>query len=75
MKVAKCNNYFISNISGEITEEEWQWIHSIWNIFYKYMNEKCRNELQLYVNSLKGKNSIQGIRIVNLQNYEILVKN
>ena len=71
---ARGNNYFISDISGEITEKEWKWIHYIWNIFYKYMDEKYKDELQKYVNSLKGVNKIQDIRIEALQSYKPLVK-
>lgn len=71
---ARENNYFISDISGEITEKEWKWIHYIWNIFYKYMDKKYKDELQKYVNSLKGVNKIQDIRIEALQNYKPLVK-
>ena len=71
---ARENNYFISDISGEITEKEWKWIHYIWNIFYKYMDKKYKDELQKYVNSLKSINKIQDIRIETLQNYKPLVK-
>lgn len=71
---ARRNNYFISDISGEITEKEWKWIHYIWNIFYKYMDKKYKDELQKYVNSLKGINKIQDIRIEALQSYKPLVK-
>ena len=72
---ARKNNYFISDISGEISEEEWTWIHYIWNIFYKYMSQDYKNELNEYVNSIKGKNKLQELRIEALQNYKPLVKN
>ncbi len=72
---ARKNNYFISDISGEISEEEWTWIHYIWNIFYKYMSQNYKNELNEYVNSIKGKNKLQELRIEALQNYKPLVKN
>lgn len=42
--------------------------------FYKYMDEKYKDELQKYVNSLKGVNKIQDIRIEALQSYKPLVK-
>lgn len=71
---ARKNNYFISDISGEISEEEWTWIHYIWNIFYKYMNQNYKEELNKYVNSMKGKNKLQDLRIEALQNYKPLVK-
>ena len=63
------------SISGEISEEEWTWIHYIWNIFYKYMSQDYKNELNEYVNSIKGKNKLQELRIEALQNYKPLVKN
>lgn len=74
IKKARMNNYFISDISGEITEGEWKWDHYIWNIFYEYMNNNYKDELQKYVNSLKGINKIQDIRIKALQSYKPLVK-
>ena len=71
---ARVNNYFISDIREEITEEEWKWIHYIWNVFYKYMDQNYKDELQKYANSLKGVNKIQDIRVEALQNYKPLIK-
>ena len=74
IKKARMNNYFISDISGEITEEEWKWDHYIWNVFYEYMDNNYKDELQKYVNNLKGINKIQDIRIKALESYKPLVK-
>ena len=71
---ARANNYFISNISGEISEEEWRWTHYIWNIFYKYMSQDYKNELEKYVNKMKGKNKLEDLRIESLQEYKPLIK-
>ena len=71
---ARENNYFIPDISGEISENEWTWIHYIWNIFYKYMSQNYKDELNEYVNNKKGKNKLQDLRIETLQNYMPLIK-
>lgn len=71
---ARDNNYFISDISGEISEEEWRWTHYIWNIFYKYMSQDYKNELEKYMNKLKGKNKLEDLRIESLQEYKPLIK-
>lgn len=71
---ARKNNYFISDISGEISEEEWTWIQYIWNIFYKYMSQDYKDELNQYVNGMKGKNRLKDLRIEALQNYKPLLK-
>lgn len=70
---ARKNNYFISNISGEICEEEWRWIHYIWHIFHNYMSQKYKDELNKYANNLKGKNKVQDLRINALQESNPLV--
>lgn len=71
---ARKNNYFISDLSGEITEDEWRWNHYIWNIFFKYLPQEYKDELQNYANTLKGVNKIQDIRIAALQRNKPLVK-
>lgn len=71
---ARENNYFISNLSEEITEEEWRWNHYIWNIFFKYLPQEYKDELQNYANTLKKVNKIQEIRINLLQKNKPLVK-
>lgn len=71
---ARKNNYFISNLTGEISESEWSWNHYIWNIFYEYLPQDYKSELQDYVNTLKGVNKIQDIRIEALQRNKPLTK-
>ena len=71
---ARKNNYFISDLSGEITEDEWRWNRYIWNIFFEYLPQKYKDELQNYVNTLKEVNKIQDIRIAALQRNKPLVK-
>lgn len=71
---ARKNNYFISDLKGEITEDEWRWNHYIWNIFFEYLPQEYKNELQNYANKLKGVNKIQDIRIAALQRNKPLVK-
>ena len=39
------------------------------------MSQDYKNELNEYVNSIKGKNKLQELRIEALQNYKPLVKN
>lgn len=75
MLIARKNNYFISDLRGEIAENEWRWDHYIWNIFYEYLPQKYKDELQNYSNTLKGVNKIQDIRIEALQRNKPLVKN
>ena len=71
---ARENNYFISDLKGEISEESWRWNHYIWDVFYKYMPQKYKNELEDYMNTLKGVNKIQDIRIAALQRSKPLIK-
>lgn len=71
--IARKNNYFITDIKGEISDEEWKWNHYIWNIFYKYMSQNYKDEMENYANSLKGVNKIQDVRIEALQKYKPLI--
>lgn len=71
---ARKNNYFISDLRGEITEDEWRWNHYIWNIFFEYLPQEYKDELQNYANTLKEVNKIQDIRITALQRNKPLVK-
>ena len=70
---ARENNYFISDLSGEISDKEWKWNHYIWNVFYKYMPQEYKKELNDYINKFKGVKKIQDIRINALQSYKPLV--
>lgn len=67
MKKARKNNYFLADMTEEISEDIWGWIHYIWSIFYKYMPQKYKDEINNYVNSLKNDNKLNNFRINILQ--------
>lgn len=67
IKIARKNNYFISDMSKEISEREWKWLHYISSSFYDYMNKKYIDEFNIFLDSMKGKNVIQDYRINFLQ--------
>lgn len=74
--IAECrkNNFFIPDVSGEISDEMWGWIHEIWKLFYERMEDKYKQELNSYAEKLK-KNKLSLYRINALQEYRPLVKN
>ena len=64
---ARANNYFISNLSGEISNEEWSWDYYVSDIFYNYMDEEYKNEFIEYLQKIKRVNKIQDIRLKALE--------
>lgn len=73
IKSCRKNNFFIPNISGEINENLWRWIHKIWKLFYQRMDEKYKVELNEYAETLKI-NNLSSYRINTLQEYRPLIK-
>lgn len=67
MKKARKNNYFLVDMTEEISEDIWGWIHYIWSIFYKYMPQKYKDEINNYVDSIKNDNKLNNFRINILQ--------
>ena len=74
IKLCRKNNFFIPDISGEISENLWGWIHGIWKLFYQRMDEKYKLELNEYAETLKI-NKLSSYRINALQEYRPLIKN
>ena len=70
---ARDNNYFMSDLTGEISHEEWMWNHYVWNIFYEYMPKEYKLEFKNYIDTLKGINKLQDVRIDALQKNKPLI--
>lgn len=70
MRKARENNYFIADMSEEISKEAWEWTCSVWEVFMDCMPENYINELKEYINSLKSDNKINNLRIDILQEYK-----
>lgn len=75
IKCCRNNNYFIPKLYSEIEENEWEWTHYVWNLFYEFLNDDYKKELNDYVESLKKENLIVEYRINVLQEYRPLVEN
>lgn len=73
IKCCKENNYLLPNLNCEIDENAWRWTHIIWDLFYKYMSEECKNELNDYAEKLKTTSNIVKYRINCLQKYKPLI--
>ena len=73
IKCCKENNFLIPNLNCEIDENAWRWTHIIWDLFYKYMSEECKNELNDYAEKLKTTSNIVKYRINCLQKYKPLI--
>ena len=73
IKVARKDNYFIPDLSNEIDEKEWHWVHYVWNIFFEYMDKEYKEELNIFIETLKGNNKLKNLRIKILQDYKPLV--
>lgn len=71
---ARENNYFIPDLSIEINEQEWSWTHYIWYLFFEYLNEDYKKELNDYAESIKDINLISRYRINGLQEYRPLIQ-
>lgn len=70
--LCRSNNFFIPDLSAEITDDVWGWTHKIWKIFYERMSEKYKEELNAYAETLKT-NKLSTYRISKLQEYRPLV--
>ena len=61
------------NLNCEIDDNTWRWTHTIWSLFYKYMSEENKNELNDYVEKLKTTSNIVKYRINCLQKHKPLL--
>lgn len=73
IKCCKENNFLIPNLNCEIDDNAWRWTHTIWGLFYNYMSEEDKNELNYYSEKLKTTSNIVKYRINCLQKYKPLI--
>lgn len=73
IKCCKENNYLLPNLNCEIDDDTWRWTQSVWNLFYNYMDEQNKRELNIYVEQLKTTSKIVNYRISCLQKYRPLI--
>lgn len=73
IKCCKENNFLIPNLNCEIDDNAWRWTHTIWGLFYNYMSEEDKNELNDYSKKLKTTSNIVKYRINCLQKYKPLI--
>lgn len=72
MSKFKEKNYLIPDLSGEITEKEWQWTHSIWEIYAERFPSDSKKIINEYAEQLKV-NKLSKSRIEALQNSRPLI--